>query len=538
VLLLISQIFKYYYSTVSMRKQVYRLADIQSKVLNAVDTIADPVVGTMSPKGRNVIFEDEDHALFSTNDGVTIAKSIYVKDQIENAIIQMVKGASVKTNTEVGDGTSTSLLFIKVLMHECMKLRSSGMNGMEIKAELNKFMVKLLAALAKQKLTVKGDADIFNIAKVSANNDEEIATNVVKVIKTTGLDGMIFINGNNKQETELVEELGFQTDGGIFAPELANAGRFNAIYNDVAVLITDKRIYYPEEAETILTTAIQAGHKNLVVVARDFIGQAPNVFLANHGKHINVLLIKDNQVTDNNRESLQDLASYLGGEIVSEKLGSIVDNLSAEQFIIADKVWADPHKGIFSSKNPTNKEVKKTIASIRAELKKDKDNDFFKRRLASLTTGTVTINVGGATAIEVKERIYRYEDSISAARAALRDGYLVGGGVAMYRAFLSLNDLNPDFLPMYRKLCTANIRQIAENCGEYPNHILASIEKANHPTTGYNAVTGVIEDLNKTGVWDPYKVTEMAVTNSISIAGQIISSDFLIIEDEDETKDD
>ena len=520
-----------------MRKQVYRIADIRSKILKAVDTIADPVRGTMSPKGRNVVFEDEDHALFVTNDGVTIAKSIYVKDPIENAIIQMIKGSSIKTNTEVGDGTSTSLLLTQVLMHEAFKLIDAGWNAMDLKRELETFRDRTVDALKKNAFKVKGDEDIRKIAKVSANNDEEIAENVVRVIATAGLDGMVFIEGNNKLETELVEEVGFQTEGGIFAPELANRGRFNAAYQDVPVLITDKRIYYEEEAETILKTVLMAGYKDVIIVARDFIGKAPAYFIANHGKHINVLLVKDNRVTDTNRDALLDLADYLGGHIVSEKNGKIVDNLTIDDFVMVDKVWADPTKAILTSKDPKNKQVKATIASIRAELKKDKDNEGMKKRLASLTNGMVTIKVGGATAIETKERIFRYEDAISAARAALRDGYLVGGGVALARS-LDEVPVPAELVPLARKFTRANINQIAINCGEHAPHILNQILSSKNPNTGYNAVTGEIEDLAKAGVYDPYKVTEMAVINSISIASQIISSDFLIIEDEDaEDKD-
>lgn len=514
-----------------MIKQVYRIADIRAEILKGVDMLVDPVKGTMSPKGRNVVFEDNDHALFVTNDGVTIAKSIYVKDPIKNAIIQMIKGSSMKTNTEVGDGTSTSLLLTQVLMHEGFKLIEAGWNGMELKKHLEQFREDTVASLKKHATRIKGDDDVFKVARVSANNDEEVAKNVVRVVKVAGLDGMVFIEGNNKQETELVEELGYQTEGGIFAPELANQGRFNAVYENVAVLLTDKRIYYAEEAETIIKAAMEAGHKNLVVVARDFIGQSVNMFLANHGKGINLLLIKDTRITDTNRDSLHDLAAYLGGSIVSEKLGKIVDNVSADDFVIAERVWADPVKALLVSQKPNNRQLKKTIASIRAELKKDKDNDFFKKRLASLTSGTVTIKVGGATPLEVKEKVYRYEDSISAARAAMRDGYLTGGGVALYRT-LDAKKYPSDLEPMFRKFTNANIRQIAENCGEHTASILNHIGVMSNPNIGYNAVTGKVEDLDKAGVWDPFKVTEMAVVNSISIAAQIISSDYLIIEDE------
>lgn len=519
-----------------MIKQVHKLKDIRSEVLEAMDTIADPVRGTMSPKGRDVIFEDQEHALFVTNDGVTIAKSIFVKDPIKNAIIQMVKAASMKTNSEAGDGTSTSLLLMWVLMHEAFRLLDAGWNEKDLQRELYAFRDKTVAALKKGAIKIEGDEDIRRIAQVSSNNDPEIADNVVKVMKTAGLDGMVFIEGNNSLETELIEELGFQTDGGILVPELANRGRYAAQYEDVPVLITDKRIYYPEEAESILSAVIDAGYKNVVVVARDFIGSSINTFLANHGKNINVLLIKDTRVTETDRDSIYDLASYLGGEVISEKNGRLVDEITIDDFVIAKKVWADPVKALFTSENPNNREVQKTIKSLRAELKKDKENDYLRKRLASLTNGTVTIRVGGATPVEVKERIYRYEDAISAARAAMKDGYLAGGGVALFNTF-NEKDYPAELVPMYRKFTSANIRQIAENCGEHPETILRNVATATTKNAGYNAVTGQIEDLVAAGVIDPYKVTEMAVINSISVAASIIGSGYLIIEEQDESKD-
>lgn len=519
-----------------MKKQVYKFADIRPKILKAVDTIADPVRGTISPKGRNVIFEDQDGALFSTNDGVTIAKSIYVKDPVENAIIQVVKGSSIKTNSEVGDGTSTTILLNQVLVHETFKLIDGGWNPIDLKEALEDFRDKTVAKLKKATIKVRNDKDLENIARISANNDKEIAKNVVQVVKTAGLDGMVFIETNNKLETELIEEVGFQVDGGLFAPEFKNAKeRFVAQYQDVPMLITDKRIYYPEEAETILKTVLMAGHKSVVIVAKDFIGQSVNTFISNHNKGIiNVLLVKDNGVNDKNSDALYDLADYVGGAVVSEKNGKIVDNLTFDDFIMVPKVFCDPIKTIVTSKNPNNKVVKAKISAIRKELAKHKEDVPTKKRLASLTNGTVTIKVGGATPIEVRERIYRYEDAVSAVRAAVEYGFLVGGGVAIYETF-NEKDSHPELVSMFKKYCTANIRQIAENCGEHADSVLKTVYASTKPNTGYNAVTGAVEDLLVAGVVDPYRVTEMSIINSISIASQIINSDYLIIADEEET---
>lgn len=523
-----------------MNQVVYPYEKIKNDILEAVDLLANPIKQTISPKGRNVIFQDSNGNVHSTNDGVTIAKNIVVRDPIKNAIIDIVKSAALKTNSEVGDGTSTSILLSQVLIKEGFKLIENGLNPMEVKREFERFGCLLIEKLKKLAVKVKSDNDLFNVALVSSNNDKNIAEDVVRVIKTAGLDGMVFIESNNKSETEIIEDTGFIIESGMFHPELKSSrGRFSADYKNVPVLITDKRIYYPEEAETILKTALLNGYKDVVIVARDFIGQSINTFLANHIKGvINVLLVKDSNASDKNAETLQDLASYLSGKVITEKTGDIVNKLSISDFSIARRVYSDLTKTIIQSEK-SSKDLQFRISAIRRELEKDKENKELKKRLASLTTGMVTVKIGGATQIEVAEKVYRFEDAINAVRATLRDGWLPGGGISIKAAFDSIkpSEYPSEFKMVYKRYSEANIRQIAENCGKHADTLIDEIE-AHEKGYGYNAVTNCIEDLGKIGIIDPYKVTEMAVANSISVAGQIISSGFLIVNDIEDNNND
>lgn len=511
-------------------KEVYRYDDIKDKIIKAVNLIADPVKQTLSPKGGNVIFQDNNGTPIVTNDGVTIAKNISSDDEVINTIVDIIKHASLRTNTEAGDGTTTTIVLTQALVHEGFKLLDNGMNPIELKKALEKVADKLVERIQQKKVKIKDDKDMFKIATISANNDEAIASNVVDVVKFSGEDGMVFIEPNNKQETEIIKEPGFRIESGMFSPELrTHPAQFSSTYKNVPVLITDTRIYYREQAETILKTAIKSGHKAVVVVARDFIGDAPATFIANHAANtIKVLLVKDTQATENNSESLDDLAMYLGGKVMKEKTGSIVDKLTEKDFVIANQVFADSQKTIFTPKISKNSNVDKLVETLRKELEKDKENKVIKKRIASLTSGTTTVKVGGSTEMEINEKIYRYEDAINATRAAVRDGYLIGGGVTLLRSYAD-EDHPEEMRGLVRKFTESSLRQIAENCGKHKDFVVEMVKANKSNSFGYNALKDTYEDLLKAGVVDPYKVTEMAIRNSISVANVILSSKFLIV---------
>ena len=513
-------------------KQIHKYSDVKDKILHAVDLITDPIAQTISPKGGNVIFEDEQGNQFVSNDGVTLAKAISIKDEIENAIIEIIKSGSLKTNLEVGDGTSSTILASSVLIKEGLKLVEAGHNQMEVRDELVKFAKDMKDELSKHVIKIKDDKDLKFIAKISANNDDKIADDIVKIMKVVGLDGQVMIDRGYGTETEIIEDTGFILRAGVFAQELVDK-QFQANMLDVPVLITDKRIYYKSEAETILRTVLESGYNEVVIIAQDFIGEALPFFIANHKNNkVRVILVAEKKL-----EILEDLATYLGGEVISDKKGSIVDKITINDFMLAKRVFADPNKSIISrDKKESSKDIDARVKSLRNEMKKigNKNDPAYTRlehRISSLTNGMVTIKVGGSTHLEVVEKIYRYEDAVNAARAAMREGYLPGAGIAMLEAYYNIeNKISPDYRKMFKAVAEANIRQIAINCGKNPDSIIEKVSES-EKGYGYNAVTGKIEDVIKAGIIEPFLVTSQVIQNSVSIANIIITSRYLIIND-------
>jgi chaperonin GroEL len=517
-------------------KIVYPYSEIKDKILIAADMIANPVGQTLSPKGGNVLFEDDYGNPTWTNDGATIARNITVKDPVLNYVINIIKHGSLKTNVEAGDGTTTTVVLTRLLLKEGFKLRDEGVNPTVLRKKLEAMADTLIEEIRKGVIQVKDDKSLESIATISSNNDKVIAKDVVRVVKFAGEDGMIFLEPNNKPETDVTTEPGFRIDSGMFAPELkTEKHRIVANYKDVPVFLTDKRIYYPEEAESILNTVLKAGYKKVVVVAQDFIGQAPNIFISNHTKGgvISVLLVRDTKVTASNSETLDDLATYLGGKVIKEKSGSLVNKITISDFVMANQVFADAEKTIITPKVIHSKSVKGLVASLKEELAKNKDDQGLKKRIASLTAGTTTIKVGGTTQLETTEKLHRYEDAINSTRSAMKDGYLVGGGIALIRAYKKENH-DAELGSLVRRFTEGSIRQIAENCGKHADSMVETILSGKSKTFGYNALTDKYEDLLKAGVVDPFKVTEMAIRNAVSVSNALLSSNYIIAHEQED----
>lgn len=522
-----------------MNKKIYKYEDIKEKIIHAVDTITDPVKQTLSPKGGNVVYEDEKGDMRYTNDGYTIINAISVKDAVENAIIEILKGGSRKTNVEAGDGTSSTLLMSSILIKEGLRLIDNGHNQMDVRDELLKFAENMKNELAKKVIKVKDDKDLKFIAKISASNDENIASDVVKIVKVVGQDGQVIIDRGYNTDNEIIEDTGFVVRSGVFAEELANKQLQTAML-DVPVFITDKRLYYKSEAETILSTVQNAGYNEVVIIAQDFIGEALPYFIANHiNNKVRVILIAEKKLN-----ILEDLAIYLGGEVISDKKGTLVNNINIDSFTSAKKVFSDPVKSIISrDKKEVNKNLDKRVKVLQAEMKKignkqDPEYIALEKRVSSLTTGMVTIKVGGSTPLEVMEKAHRYEDAINAVRCAIREGYLPGAGVAVLSAWTNIKT-DPEYERMFKTVAEANIRQIAINCGEIPDMVLERILSSEiaYDRAGYNANTGKIEDMIKAGIIEPYIVTKQVIANAVSIANIILTSRYLIVNDLEDNKE-
>lgn len=510
-----------------MKKLIYSYEEAKPHIINAVNIISDPVIQTLSPKGGNVLFEDETGMVTVTNDGVTVAKEIQSDHPLEDRIIDAIKFAAISSNREAGDGTTTATLLTKIGILGGMKLLDNGMSRLQFKELVLKVTDKLIKNLEQHKIEVNNDQQLYEVALISASGDEEIAKNVVEVIKNAGQEGMIMIDQNFKPETTIKIEPGFLLKKPLAYRELAQNRGFASIMEDVPVLVTDKRLYYEQEAETILRTALESGYKKLVIVASDFIGKTPNFFLANHqAGAIELILIRENS-----GDVLEDLATYLGGSVVSEKSGSLVDNLSSEQFIRAAKVFASGNQSIFTSQKPDNEAVLERVKSLREEIDSTENSRELEERLASLTNGTVTIKVGGHSPLETQEKIARYDDSVRATRTAQKDGYVVGGGLTLLKLY-NEKDWDINEIPFVKPYCEASVRQIAINSGEHADTVIKQTDaKMNH---GYNAKTAEYGNLLEAGVIDPYKVTEMAIKNSLSITASILTSGFFIVNDNEE----
>lgn len=493
--------------------------DVRQKVLDGVAKICDPVVQTLSPLGGNVLFEDHEGRVFVTNDGVTIAKNISSDDEIENLIIKTMKHGALKTNQIAGDGTTTTILLASTLVREGLKLIDDGMNVMDLRDSINEFAARAVSNL--NPIPAKSDKELRFVAKVSASGDEEIADNVLKTVKVAGDSGLVFIEPAPADETVIEQDEGFVINQGLFSQDLINSNGFKAEYEDVHVLVTDKRMYYEEECKAILTAAIQNGIENLVIVARDFVGKAPHWLLGNHNEgYINLLLVQMPEISDFNSTIADDLAKYLGGPLITEKAGKLTNNVKVEDFVKAKRVYANQNKTVLQSHNPYNPEVSELVKELEEVKKADPDNDENNQRLSRLTNGTVTVKVAASTPIEAQEKIFRYEDAINATRSAMKYGYLVGGGLALLEA------TRTEYDSIFKKFGTASVRQIAVNCGQDPNHVISQ----STGKVGYNAKTKEYQDLTKAGVIDPYKVTEMAIRNAASVANAILTSRFIIVD--------
>lgn len=519
-------------------KKIYKYEDIENRIFNAVDIITAPIAQTMSPRGGNVIYEDSQGNQHVTNDGVTIAKNISVKGDVENAIIEIIKGSSLKTNMEAGDGTSSTILMSSVLIKEGLRLVRDGKNQMEVRDELTKFAQEMKKQIEKSVIKIKDNKDLLKISKISANNDDKIAKDVVRIIDVVKEDGQVILDRGFTTETEIEEDTGFVVKSGLFSQELGNK-QFQSSATNVPVFLTDKRLYYKSEAETILKTVIDAGYEEVVIIAQDFIGEALPYFVANHANGVvKVILISEKKL-----DILQDLAIYLGGDVISDKKGSLVNNISIENFAIAKRVFADPIKAIVSrDPKDSSKEIDKRVESLKKELKKigNKNSSSYtdiENRISSLTNGMVTIRVGGSTQLEVMEKLFRYEDAINAARAALKHGYLPGAGSAVFEAFYAIKSkLKPDYMRMFKAAAEANIRQIAINCGKNPDSLVEQYEEFGIDGVGYNAITDKMEDLVDSGVIEPFLVTTQVIANAVSIANIIITSRYLVVNDLDESE--
>jgi chaperonin GroEL len=524
-------------------KQVEAISDNYSEVLDAVKMVAEPVKNTMGPKGGNVIIQTE-NGYYLTNDGVTIAKEVFSEDNFKQAILTILNQSALKTNAEAGDGTSTTILLGSVLLEHGIDMLRHGKHHKDITEKYSRYADALIEHIKKMKVDVTTDKMKKMVATISSNNDTTIAEDAVKIFNAVGLEGRVVLEPSNTTETTIRSEIGFFMNDGYLKEVFINNPRGYAECEGAAVFITNRRLYYQEEAETILNWCLQNKKNNIVIVAKDFVGKALPFLIANHkgskNPNLNILLVKNS----GEDAILEDLAAYLDGRVVLADKGKIVNSLTDKDFCIVDEVISFKDRTLFKDNvKIETKKMKERLIQLREQEKTLADGtekSIICSRIASLTSGVATAKIGGATPIEAQEKIYRYEDAVSAVRSAVKHGCLAGGGVALLRAHNQIIAKHGEFdEPVFNAFASANTRQIAENAGETGDKVIRGILKSEQSDYGYNARTGKYERLIKSGIVDPYYAEELAIRNSVSIANAIIGSRFIITKKEyDENKKD
>lgn len=529
-----------------MAKQILFDEAARLKLKAGVDKLANAVKVTLGPKGRNVVLDKGYGAPTITNDGVTIAKEIELDDKFENLGAELVKEVATKTNDVAGDGTTTATLLAQSIITEGLKVVAAGAEPMAIRRGIEKGVAAVVEELKSMSKPVKGNSEIAQVASISAQ-DDEIGQAIAEVMDKVGKDGVVTVEESQTfgLEKEVVE--GLQFDKGYVSPYMVtDVNRMEAVYKDVAILITDKKISSLAEILPFMEKLAQSGKTELVIIADDVEGEALTTFIINTiQKRFKVLAVKAPGFGDRRKEMLKDIAIVTGGQVISDDLGLKLDSTTIEQLGRAHKVISTKENTTIVDGLGEKSAIEARIAEIRSELE-NTDSDFDKEklqeRLAKLAGGVAVLKVGAATETEMKEKKLRIEDAIQATKAAVEEGIVVGGGVALLRAMAGLDKLqlkNEDemvAIKILRNALEAPVRQIALNAGKEPSVILNQVakEKGN---VGYNAATDVFEDLVAAGIVDPTKVTRTALQNAASISALMLTTEAIVADKPEEKKD-
>ncbi len=521
-----------------MAKQITFSDEARTKLVNGVNVLAKAVVTTLGPKGRNVAIDRKWGAPNVIHDGVTVAKEIELQDPFENMGAQLVKEAASKTNDVAGDGTTTATLLAQSIVNAGFKNVTAGANPMILKVGMEKGVETVVTEIKKMAKTVK-EADVAKVATISAQ-DEKIGGLIAEALQKVGKDGVVTVEEGKGLTMEIEYKEGMEFDKGYASPYfVTNADKMEAEISDAYLLITDKKISAISDLLPFLEKFIKVS-KNLVIIADEIDGEALATLVVNKMRGtFNVLAIKAPGFGDRRKAMLEDIAILTGGTVISEDTGRKIENITVEDCGRADKVWADKENcRIIGGKGPATA-LKARIAQIRREIDdttSDFDREKLQERLAKLSGGVAVINVGAATEVELKDKKERVNDAVSATKAALEEGIVAGGGVALLRArtallklkeTLSVEDEKTGIDILYKALGEP-VRWIAKNAGADDGWVLKTIEQSKVSDFGFNAMTLVFEPMIQAGILDPAKVTRSAVQNAASIGMMVLTTEALI----------
>ena len=521
-------------------KDVKFSQDARERMLRGVDILSNAVRVTLGPKGRNVVLEKSFGAPRVTKDGVTVAKEIELEDKFENMGAQMLREVASKTSDVAGDGTTTATVLAQAIIREGAKSVAAGANPMDLKRGVDLAVAKVVEELKGKTKKVTSNDEIAQVGTISANGDKEVGQIIAEAMKKVGNDGVITVEEAKSLETELDVVEGMQFDRGYISPYfITNADKMLAELEDPYILINEKKLSGLQAMLPLLEAVVQSG-KPLLIIAEDVEGEALATLVVNKLRGgLKVAAVKAPGFGDRRKAMLEDIAVLTGGQVVSEDLGIKLENVTLNMLGRAKKVTIDKDNTTIVDGAGKRKEIDGRIAQIKAQIEEttsDYDREKLQERLAKLSGGVAVIKVGGATEVEVKERKDRVEDALHATRAAVEEGIVPGGGVALLRALKALDGLkgeNDDQrvgIQIVKRALQWPARQIVQNAGEDGSVVVGKILENGKYGFGYNAQTGEFGDLMSQGVIDPTKVVRCALQDAASVAGLLITTEAMVAE--------
>ncbi len=521
-----------------MAKMIKFEEDARQALLRGVNALANTVKVTLGPKGRNVVLDKGFGPPTITKDGVSVAREIELEDKTENLGAELVKEVASKTNDVVGDGTTTATVLAQAIVTEGMKMVVAGANPVGLNRGLHKAAEAVVAEL-QSKISKRVEQDeIANVAAISAN-DAEIGGKIAEAMKEVGQDGVITVEESQSFGMSIETVKGMRFDKGYVSHYMVtNSDRMEAEFEDPLILITDKKISSIEEVLPVLEKVIQSGRKEMVIIAEDVDGQALTTLVLNKLRGtFNVLAVKSPGFGDRRKEMLQDIAVLTGGKVITEEVGLKLDAVTLEDLGRARKVTATKDHTTLVEGKGNEDMIKDRVSQIRKMIEhtdSDFDREKLQERLAKLAGGVAVIKVGAATETEMKEVKHRIEDAVGATKAAVEEGVVPGGGVALLRGARALDNLNlvdeeMMAVNILRRALEEPLRIIAKNAG-FDGSVVVNEVKKNAGNFGFNAVSGTYEDLVVSGIIDPTKVTRSALQNAVSVAGMILTTEAIVTE--------
>ena len=521
-----------------MAKKISYDLEARTALKAGVDKLANAVKVTLGPKGRNVVIEKKFGAPTITKDGVTVAKEIELEDKLEDVGAQMVKEVASKTSDVAGDGTTTATVLAQALITEGLKNVTAGANPMSIKRGIDAAARSVIESLKGQSKDLPDAAQIANVGSISANNDREIGEKIAEAMDKVGKDGVITVEESKTAETFLETVEGMQFDRGYLSPYfVTNSDNMEAELEDPYILIYDKKIANMKDLLPLLEKVVQTG-KPVIIIAEDVEGEALATLVVNKLRGtFKVLAVKAPGFGDRRKAMLEDIAVLTGATVISEDAGYKLENATLEYLGTCKRVVSDKDNSTIVGGSGASDAIKGRINEIKVQIEKtssDYDREKLQERLAKLSGGVAVINVGAATEVEMKEKKARVEDALHATRAAVEEGIIPGGGVALLRAIPSLDKVKVDEeeavgVDIVRRALESPLRQICENAGVEPSIIAQAIREGKNDY-GYDARTGEYVNMFKAGIIDPTKVARVAVENACSIAGMILTTEAAVTE--------